>query len=120
MYVTTDTSGRILATSEYAEYLPEEAFEFEFPDDFDFTVQNDYRVVDGELVSDPVPVPPEVQLAELKQKLAQTDYIIVKVQEYAISEEALSDEDANRYADVIAQRKQWRQQINELESTLSE
>lgn len=48
----------------------------------------------------------EARIAELKGKLAATDYAIIKIAEGA----ATHDE----YADVIEQRQAWRAEINEL------
>lgn len=44
----------------------------------------------------------------LKYKLAETDYAVIKIAEGAATVE--------EYADVIAQRKEWRARINELEA----
>lgn len=51
MYVLTDETGRICATTDVAEYA-EGMQEFDFPDDFDFTHIGDYLIKDGELVYD--------------------------------------------------------------------
>ena len=48
----------------------------------------------------------EQKIAELKQKLAETDYITLKLVEGAITQEEASD--------VLAMRAQWRLEINEL------
>jgi malonyl CoA-acyl carrier protein transacylase len=56
-----------------------------------------------------------MRIAELKDLLASTDYIVVKIAEAETNEEQA--ELRQRYADVIAQRKQWREQINELEGS---
>lgn len=53
MYVEVDETGRIGATTEYKEYASDTALEFDFPEDFDFTKQGDYRIQNGELVYDP-------------------------------------------------------------------
>lgn len=53
------------------------------------------------------------QVAELKSKLADTDYVIVKIAE-TTGEEA--DSLREKYAQIIADRKEWRNQINELEN----
>lgn len=56
---------------------------------------------------------PEVifqRIAELKQKLAETDYIAAKIAEGAATHE--------EYADMIAQRQAWRDEINELQKEL--
>ena len=49
----------------------------------------------------------EEQIAELKQKLADTDYISCKIADGAATRE--------EYADVLAQRQGWRNEINKLE-----
>lgn len=48
----------------------------------------------------------EGRIAELKKMLADTDYIAAKIAEGAATRED--------YADVIAQRQAWRDEINEL------
>lgn len=48
------------------------------------------------------------RIAELKQMLADTDYVVIKIAEGSATKED--------YADVIAQRKAWRAEIRELES----
>ncbi|WP_208776226.1 hypothetical protein [Roseomonas marmotae] len=47
------------------------------------------------------------RIAELKQKLAETDYVAIKIAEGAATKEG--------YADVIAQREIWRVEIRALE-----
>ncbi|MEA5017060.1 MAG: hypothetical protein VB099_21135 [Candidatus Limiplasma sp.] len=59
MYVMTDTTGRIGATSA-THHLGEGEVEHEFPPEFDFTRQQDWRLVDGALVHDPLPNPQPV------------------------------------------------------------
>lgn len=49
------------------------------------------------------------RIMELKQKLADTDYTVIKIAEGAAT--------AGEYADVIANRQAWREEINELERT---
>lgn len=58
----------------------------------------------------------QAQIAELKAKLADSDYVITKISEYNVSGEKMPDEDAERYAAIIEQRAQWRAKINELEA----
>ncbi len=48
------------------------------------------------------------RIEELKQKLAETDYAVIKIAEGSATVE--------EYADVITQRQAWRTEINELES----
>ena len=47
------------------------------------------------------------QIAELKQKLDDTDYAIIKIAEGSATH--------SEYADLIEQRKVWRNEINRLE-----
>ena len=47
------------------------------------------------------------RIAELKQKLADTDYIVVKIAEGSATKE--------EYSEKILERKEWRLEINELE-----
>lgn len=54
--------------------------------------------------------PIECQIAELKQKLDDTDYAIIKIAEGSATH--------SEYADLIEQRKVWRNEINELEKQL--
>ena len=56
-----------------------------------------------------------IRIAELKDLLVSTDYIVVKIAEAETSEEQA--ELRQRYSDVIEQRKQWRSEINELEGS---
>lgn len=81
----------------------------ELPEDFDLKSIRDYVLQGGALIRDPyVPVPSVAeQIAALKQKLAETDYSVIKIAEGAATTE--------EYADLIAQRRLWRQQINDLE-----
>ena len=52
----------------------------------------------------------EIKIEELKQKLSNTDYNIIKVMEGAAT--------LTEMADIIAQRAMWREEINELEKDL--
>lgn len=53
-----------------------------------------------------------ISIAELKQRLFDTDYAVIKIAEGAANME--------EYADIIKQRAQWRKEINDLESTLKQ
>ena len=48
------------------------------------------------------------RIAELKQKLAETDYIVLKIAEGSATKK--------EYAEKIAQRQAWRTEINDLEA----
>lgn len=52
-------------------------------------------------------IPVEFQIAELKQKLVDTDYIACKIAEGAAT--------IKEYANELQQRQQWREEINRLE-----
>ena len=69
MYVLTDETGRICATTDVAEYA-EGMQEFDFPDDFDFTHIGDYLIKDGALVYDGAQTAEE-QAAEAATEAAQ-------------------------------------------------
>ena len=67
--------------------------------------------INNEIVEVEVPdavqeIPKEIQIEELKQKLSDTDYIACKIAEGVAT--------AEEYADVIAQRQAWREEINRL------
>lgn len=51
-----------------------------------------------------------LEIAELKQKLAETDYISAKIAEGAATRE--------EYMDKLAERASWRAKINELEAMI--
>lgn len=66
-------------------------------------------------VKEYVPEKPEAitnaeRVAELKQKLSETDYIWNVIKE--------GDADEEHYADVIANRKAWRAEVRSLENSL--
>lgn len=78
-YVCTDTDGRIQSVTELQEFAGPDAFEFIFPDDFDFGTQADYCIANGELVHDPVPMSEEQKQYEeetKRQKQLQTATIM--------------------------------------------
>ena len=54
--------------------------------------------------------PIEIEIAQLKQNLADTDYVITKLTEGAISREKCDG--------LIEQRAEWRRRINELEEQM--
>lgn len=74
-----------------------------------------YKFVDGAVnertnedkASELTRIEAQNEIAELKAKLAQTDYIAAKIAEGAATKE--------EYAAEIAQRQAWRERINELE-----
>jgi len=54
------------------------------------------------------------RLRDLKQKLIDTDYKIIKCYEASLTGEVMP----YNISELIQQRNQWRSEINELESTL--
>ena len=50
--------------------------------------------------------PVKMQISDLKQKLSDTDYIACKIAEGAATKE--------EYAEILAQRQAWRNEINTL------
>lgn len=104
---TTDANGRLQSVTIYP--LDTEKPTLTLPEDFKLKNVRDYVLKDGALIHDPYePVPTAAeQIAALKQKLAETDYAVIK-----IAEGAATTED---YADLIAQRQEWRAEINDLE-----
>lgn len=65
--------------------------------------------------SDPEPTEKEkasLEIRQLKYKLAQTDYAVIKIAEGAATSE--------EYSEIIAQRQTWRARINELEALLAQ
>lgn len=65
---------------------------------------DEFIIEDGVAIYSPLP---EKQIVRLKKKLSDTDYIVVKIAEGAAT--------AEEYADIISQRQEWRNEINELE-----
>ena len=56
----------------------------------------------------------EIEVSELKNYLAETDYIITKLNETKIEDDALFEELKTKYADELQKRKEARERINEL------
>ncbi len=75
-----------------------------------------YKLVDGNITerteADKAPelsrIDSQREIAELKTKLAQTDYIAAKIAEGSAAVEEYSEE--------IRKRREWRERINELEN----
>lgn len=69
------------------------------------------QVVDIEIEETSFEVPVEDRIAELKQKLYETDYMAIKYAEGELT--------AKEYAETKAQRRAWRAEINALEAQLN-
>lgn len=98
----------------------------ELPEDFDLKNVRDYILNDDTLKLDPFIVIPSVQeqIAVLKRKLADTDYITSKALDAITLADNLTSLLAalksirTEYADLIKQRQSWREEINNLEKQM--
>lgn len=99
----------------------------ELPENFDLKNIRDYVLQGGALIREPyVPAPSAAeQIAALKQKLAETDYIAAKTVDLLIGAESLSAlltvlaETRSEYREILGLRGVWRQKIRELEAAES-
>lgn len=116
-----DEGGRLESVTLYP--LDMEKPSLELPEDFDLKSIRDYVLIGGALKHDPFIVVPSVaeQIAALKQKLVETDYIAAKAVDAMTAADSLTALLAalksirTEYADVLAQRAAWRKEINDLE-----
>lgn len=92
-FTATDETGRINVTVENEEYTDETYFKFDFPDDFDFSKQYEYRIVDGQLVHDPAP-PSEEDIAAQKEQQRQMQLQTASMLFVRTAAVTLSDEEA--------------------------
>lgn len=69
-FVSTDDSGRIFVTTDQEQFA-KGMTEFTFPDDFDFSIQDEYRIQNGELIHDPLP-PSEEEIAAEQEMRRQS------------------------------------------------
>ena len=117
----TDEDGRLESVTLYP--LDAANLTLELPDDFDLKRVRDYVLSGGMLKHDPFIVVPSAaeQIAALKQKLVETDYIAAKAVDAMTAADSLTALLAalksirTEYADVLAQRAAWRKEINDLE-----
>ena len=117
----TDEGGRLESVTLYP--LDMEKPSLELPEDFDLKSVRDYVLSGGALKHDPFVAVPSAaeQIATLKRKLAETDYITAKAVDAMAAADSLTALLAalksirTEYADVLAQRAAWRKEINDLE-----
>ena len=117
----TDESGRLQSVTLYPLDTTEPTLEL--PDDFDLKSVRDYVLNGGMLKHDPFIAVPSAaeQIAALKQKLVETDYVAAKAVDAMAAADSLTSLLAalksirTEYADVLAQRAAWRKEINDLE-----
>ena len=122
---SVDTGGRFENMTIYP--LDTAKPTLELSEDFDLKNIRDYVLQGGALIRDPyVPVPSAAeQIAALKQKLAETDYIAAKTVDLLIGAESLSAlltvlaETRSEYREILDLRGVWRQKIRELEAAES-
>ena len=117
----TDEAGRLESVTLYP--LDMEKPSLELPNDFDLKSVRDYVLSGGALKHDPFVAVPSVaeQIATLKQKLVETDYIAAKAVDAMTAADSLTALLAalksirTEYANVFAQRAEWRAESNKLE-----
>lgn len=117
----TDEAGRLQNVTIYP--LDTAKPTLELPENFDLKNVRDYVLQGGALIREPyVPAPSAAeQIAALKQKLAETDYITAKAVDAMAASDSLTALLAalksirTEYATVFAQRAEWRAEINKLE-----
>ncbi len=134
VYVKTDISGNITAinSSDFLSDITDWTLIDEGTGDKYYHAQNNYldkpltdengvfnyKLVDGNITerteADKAPelsrIDSQREIAELKTKLAQTDYIAAKIAEGSAAVEEYSEE--------IRKRREWRARINELEESI--
>lgn len=117
----TDEGGRLESVTLYP--LDMEKPSLELPNDFDLKSVRDYVLSGGTLKHDPFVAVPSVaeQIAALKRKLADTDYITAKAVDAMAAADSLTallstlKSIRTEYSDVLAHRAEWRAEINKLE-----
>ena len=122
---SVDTGGRLQSVTIYP--LDTEKPTLELPDAFDLKRIRDYVLKGGALIREPYERTPSAaeQIAALKQKLAETDYIAAKTVDLLIGAESLSAlltvlaETRSEYREILDLRGVWRQKIRELEAAES-
>lgn len=118
---SVDTGGRFENMTIYP--LDTAKPTLELSEDFDLKSIRDYVLQGGALIRDPYERTPSAaeQIAALKQKLDETDYITAKAVDAMTAADSLTALLAvlksirTEYADVLAQRAAWRKEINDLE-----
>ena len=63
-WYATDETGRILSSTTEEEFAGEDMAEFDFPDDFDFSQQDNWLIKEGKLMESTRPLTPEEQAAQ--------------------------------------------------------
>lgn len=107
MYALKLSEDNRILFATFEEYATDDMPKVETLPDGDIS---DYKYVDGVYVYEPLPKADDnsTRIAELKQMLADTDYIVIKIAEGV----ATWDE----YPGIKEQRQTWRDEINKLEA----
>lgn len=99
MYVATDDDGRVTATTDVEEYA-EGMSEFDFPEGFDFSTQDEWRIVGGELIHDPLPPSEEgLEAARLARQHEQV-VAVAMAQVAAMDFTETTGDDAAQFRDL--------------------
>lgn len=78
-----------------------------------------YKYIDGEFIRDTqqeIIIQNLIEIENLKQKLAETDYIVTKSMEYKLTAKPIPDD----YNQILFDRDLWRNRINILQSEMEE
>lgn len=118
-YIMVDFENRVYAISRDKHLDLNEEIEIDvIPEEITKDNCRGYIYVNGTFHQIDDPYPLQSRCSNLKNQLAETDYVAAKIAESLVTGEQFPKDDAARYADVIEQRKQWRIQINELDAEL--
>ena len=61
-----------------------------------------------------------IQLGDLEQKMYESDDVVMQIVEQQILGVEVMEEDAQRYAEIITQRMDWRSQIDEIKTKIQQ
>lgn len=82
MYVKIEKNGRIESATECEKFAEPDAIAFSFPEDFDFSKQNDYRIDGESLIYDPIPLSEEeieaVKTTNIKTQMENAIVLMVQ------------------------------------------
>lgn len=90
MFFKADETGRITSSTGFEEFA-DGMQSFDFPEEFDFSKQYEYRIVNGELIHDPVP-PSEEEIAaqkaaRIKEQAQAATVMLVRAQAASLTDE---------------------------------
>ena len=76
-YTKTNEDNRIVMLTAIKQ--SEEQFEFEFPEGFKLSKISEYKIVDGELIHDPLPVPEFKPVPSVQERLDAAEAAILEL-----------------------------------------